>query len=125
MQGFIKLNSVIDPDFKRGRALNGARALNEEIRYILTLDNNFAPYLVDTARWEKKTATTPLCGFKDDGEELKRELQKTAAQKCAQLELMLGQIANFATVISHNTITTLSTSLKDIRPSFVNTMAFR
>ena len=31
MQGFIKLDSVTDPDSKHGRALNGAKALNEEI----------------------------------------------------------------------------------------------
>ena len=88
--------------------------MRQNLTFILTLDNNFAPYLVDMARWEKKTATTHLHGFTEDCEELKRELRKTAAQKCAQLELMLGQIANYATVISGNTITKLSTSLSDI-----------
>jgi len=54
------------------------------------LDANFARYLIDGTTWERKTTARPLRGFTNDAGENGR----TAAQKVAQLELMLGQISN-------------------------------
>ena len=81
---------------------------------MLSLDPNFAEFLVDGRTWEKKTANNPLRGFVDDGETVPATKRKTASQKVAQLELMLGQIANFCPVISRNTIVKQSTSIPGI-----------
>jgi hypothetical protein len=86
----------------------------QNLLYILSLDHNFAPFLVDGFTWEKKTAAAPNRGLQNDDEAVAQERRKTAAQKVVQLELMLGQIANFCSVISRNTIVKQSTSLNDI-----------
>ena len=77
--------------------------------YILSLDPSFATFLLPTTTWLKKTRTNPLRGFTDDVEGTAGG--RTAAQKVAHLDLMLGQIANFCPVISRNTITKNSTSI--------------
>ena len=76
--------------------------------YILSLDEKFTPYLSETCTWQARTKANPYRGFNDtrDGD--------TRQQKTATLELMLGQIANFAPVISRNTIVKSSTSLPKI-----------
>ena len=43
-----------------------------------------------------------------------RDSHRTAAQKVAQLDLLLGQIANFCPIISRNTIVKNSTSIESI-----------
>ena len=43
-------------------------------------------------------------GFTDDPQSVPAGARQTAVQENAKLELMLGQIANFATIISRNTI---------------------
>ena len=35
--------------------------------YILTLDTNFADFLVESFVWGKRTTANPLCGFTEDG----------------------------------------------------------
>ena len=82
--------------------------------YILPLDNNFAPFLVDGVTWSKKSTVIPARGFTDDDDTVPEARRRTAAQKCAHLELMLRQIANYATIISRNTIVKSSTSLNSI-----------
>ena len=77
--------------------------------YTLSLDTQFAPFLVDGATWLKKTKANPLRGFTDDGSSANPRL--TAQQKVNMLELMLGQIANYCPVISRNTIVKNSTSV--------------
>ena len=52
--------------------------------------------------------------FANDGAGVDAADRKTAAEKVSSLELMLGQIANFCTVILRNMIVKNSTSLKDI-----------
>lgn len=86
----------------------------QNLQYTLSLDNNFAPFLVDGTKWTKKTSTTPLRGFSNDGEDEPEASRRTAAQKVTHLELMLGQIANFCPVISRNTIVKNSTCMNDI-----------
>lgn len=41
-------------------------AWRQNLLYTLSLDSNFAPFLVDGFTWLKKTATVPLRGFTDD-----------------------------------------------------------
>ena len=80
--------------------------------YTLSLDKSFAPYLKNGVTWLKHSSTNPTRGFTDDGTEVSNA--QTKEDKCATLNLMLGQIANFATVISRNQIVKSSISLNDI-----------
>jgi hypothetical protein len=77
--------------------------------YILSLDDKFTANLDENVTWGKRTRTQPNRGFTNSGDG-----GPTAAQKTTKLELMLGQIANFAPVISRNTIVKSSTSLPNI-----------
>ena len=79
----------------------------QNLEYTLSLDANFAKFLGKDTTWQKKYSLNPLRGFTDDGE-------LTAVQRSAQLDLMLGQIANYCPVISRNTIVKNSTSLAQI-----------
>ena len=79
--------------------------------YTLSLDSNFAPFLVEGITWGKKTKTEPLRGFTDDGEDVAEASRLTAQQKVNFLELMLGQIANYCPIISRNTLVKNSTSI--------------
>ena len=92
--------------------LNSFKNWKENLVYTLSLDKSFAPYLKDGVTWGKQTSTTPLRGFTDDGDEVPDK--KTKEDKCTTLNLMLGQIANYATVISRNQIIKSSVSLNDI-----------
>ena len=91
-----------------------SEAWRQNLQYTLSLDPNFAGFLVDGFMWLKKSATTPLKGFTDDGDNIPEAKRCTAAQKVTQLELMLGQVANFCPVISRNTIVKNSTSFTNI-----------
>lgn len=81
--------------------------------YTLSQDPNFACFLIPSAKWEKKGRKNPKRGFTNDttGEEVSR---RTAEQKVTHLELMLGQIANYCTVISAKTIINNSTSIDSV-----------
>ena len=70
-------------------------AWRQNLIYILSLDANFAPFLADNFVWTKKSTTTPTRGLAADGNNVAEDARKTAAQKLVQLELMLGQIANY------------------------------
>ena len=83
-------------------------AWRHNLQYTLSLDPNFAPYLIDGVTWSKKTTTAPLRGLEDDAEPIPEAQRRTA------LELLLGQIANYCPVISRNTIVNNSTSLSTI-----------
>jgi hypothetical protein len=68
--------------------------IGDKICCTLSLDTNFAPFLADDFRWQKKTAASPNRGLRDDAAPIPENQRKSAIQKNAQLELMLGQIAN-------------------------------
>ena len=89
-------------------------AWRQNIQYTISLDPNFADFLNDQARWQKKSPTSPTRGFTDDGEDVPTARRRTAQQKCTHLDLMLGQIANFCPIISRHTIVKNSTSLTSI-----------
>ena len=72
--------------------------------YILGLEEKFQPLLEQNLTWKKASKGCRNRGFTGKG----------AATKAANLELMLGQIANFAPVISRKTIVKHSTSLKSV-----------
>ena len=86
----------------------------QNLQYILSLDPNFAAFLLEDTTWLRKTSSSPLQGFKNDGEDVLAANRRTAAQKVSHLELMLGQIANYCPVISRNIIVKNSTSVNGI-----------
>ena len=100
-------------------------AWRQNLQYTLSLDPNFAGFLVDDVTWLKKTNAQPLRGFQNDGEDVAEANRRTAAQKCTHLELMLGQIANYCQVISRNTIVKNSTSIKSIWQSIRSHYGFQ
>ena len=83
----------------------------QNLKYTLSLDANFAQFLVEGVTWLKKSRDNPLRGFIDDGQNDQADRRHTAQQKVTQLELMLGQIANFCPVISRITIVRNATSV--------------
>ncbi len=90
-------------------------AWRHNLQYTLSLDPNFAPYLIDGVTWSKKTTTAPLRGLEDDAEPIPEAQRRTAAQKATQLELLLGQIANYLPCyLSQHYIVKNSTSLSTI-----------
>ena len=84
--------------------INSFENWRQNLQYVLSLDANFAPFLIDGTTWQKKTRAHPHRGLDDDAAPVAEARRKTAAQKVTQLELMLGQIANYCPVISRNSI---------------------
>ena len=98
----------------KNETLNSFTNWKENLLYTLSLDSNFSPFLVDGFSWLKKSAATPTRGLTNDGESVPVSQRLTDVQKNTKLDLMLGQIANYATIISRNSIVKNSTSLNDI-----------
>ena len=98
----------------RNETITTFEAWRQNLQYTLSLDPNFARFLVDGFTWQKKTNATPLRGLTDDGGDVAEAARRTAAQKCTHLELMLGQIANYCPIISRNSIVKNSTSVKGV-----------
>ena len=89
-------------------------AWRQNLQYILSLDPNFASFLLEDTTWLRKSSSSPLRGLENDGEDVLEANRRTAAQKVTRLELMLGQIANYCLVISRNIIVKNSTSVNGI-----------
>ena len=95
------------------------------MEYTLSLDANFAPFLVHGVTWQKKTNANPLRGFNDDGENVAEARRRTAATKVNHLELLLGQIANYAPVIARSAIVKNSTSIPSVWQSLRQHYSFQ
>ena len=89
-------------------------AWRQNLMYTLSLDTSFTPYIKKDASWKKYRKADPNRDFVDDGAAVAEAIRKTAEQKVYALEMMLGQIANYAPIINRNTITKHSTSLKSL-----------
>ena len=98
----------------KNETITSFEAWRQNLQYTLSLDTNFAIFLIEDSTWLKKTKDTPLRGFTDDGVDIAENKRKTAQQKVVHLDLMLGQIANFCPVISRNAIVKTSTSISQI-----------
>ena len=94
--------------------LDSFRNWKENLIYILSLDSNFSPFLAEGATWLKTSSANPTRGLQDDPESVPASGRKTAVQKCTHLDLILGQIANNATIICRSTIVQNCTYLNDI-----------
>ena len=90
-------------------------AWKDNLLYIFSQEPKFTPFLVDGYKWEKYSSSDPNRGFTDDttaANDPPTGLKKE--DKVKNLNLFLGQIANYATIISRNQIVRNSTSLQDI-----------
>ncbi len=88
----------------KDETVNSFENWKANLMYILSLDNNFSAFLADGFVWQKKTAANPNRGLVGDGEDIPVAERRTAAQKTAQLDMMLGFIANYCSVIARNSI---------------------
>ena len=70
----------------RNEAVNSFENWYQNLLYTLSLDRNFARFLVTGVTWLKKTKEAPLRGFVADEATITGGL--TAQQKCNMLELM-------------------------------------
>ncbi len=95
----------------RKETINSFKVWKNNLIYVLSQDENFLPFLSEDATWEKKSSTNPLRGFDDDGAGVPVAKRLTAVTKNARLEMMLGQITNYCTVIA-GSIILKATSLK-------------
>ena len=79
------------------------------MKYHLSLNNEFAAFIGDTATWSKKSVANR--GFIDDVEPIPETDRRTAVQKNILLERMLGIIAQFSPSLLRDDILKKSTSL--------------
>ena len=99
----------------KNETINTFDSWKQNLVYSLSCDGKFAQFLADGTTWQKRTrANAQTRGFTNDGDEVEEGLRRTGQQKCIELELMLGQIANFCPVIARNSIVKDSTSLPQI-----------
>ena len=91
--------------------LNSFESWRNNLIYVLNQDQNFSPFLLSTATWEKKSRTRNTRGLRPDVD-LNVQGSKNAASKVIDLEMMLGMISNYAPIISRHQIINNSTSLE-------------
>ena len=70
----------------KNETITSFEAWRQNLQYTLSLDPNFASYLLEDSTWLKKTSTTTLRGFTDDTEPIPEASRRTAAQKLTHLE---------------------------------------
>jgi hypothetical protein len=95
-------------------SINTYESWKQNLIYVLSLDKHFSPYLEPNKVWKKKSKAAPLRGFVDDGTAVAEADCRTAIQKVATLELLLGQVANYCPIISHIALVRNSTCMGDI-----------
>ena len=100
-------------------------AWRQNLTYSLSLDPLFAPFMLDNVSWLRKTNANPTRGLEDDAAPVPENKRLTAVQKVQHLELMLGQIANYAPILSRNTIIGNSTSLASVWQSIRQHFGFQ
>ncbi len=98
-------------ELTRVETITSFNAWKDQFLYVLSFNTNFARFLAPNATWLKATTANPHRGLTDD---TAGENRVTKEDKLKQLDLFLGQIANYAPIISRNQITKNSTSLTDI-----------
>lgn len=93
-------------------SISDFEAWKNNLVYTISLDPNFAPYLLEGSSWLKYNKATPLRGLV--GDDAGSPNAKTGEQKLTHLEQMLGQVANYCPVISRNALIKNSTSIKSV-----------
>ena len=97
---------------RESETLNSFIVWRENLKYILSLDDNFDIFLQPGATWQKSSGGAAR-GLTDDPGTVTVN-RRTKEKKCIHLNLFLGQIANFATIVSRNEIVNNSTCLADV-----------
>ena len=97
----------------KNETITSFESWRQNLLYILSLDRNFAPFLVEGVSWKKKSKSDTTRGLEDDPN-WDEDNGLTKEQKVNYLELMLGQIANYCPVISRNIIIKNSISIESI-----------
>ena len=98
----------------RNETITSFEHWRQNLIYVLTLDPLFAPFLADGTTWQRKTAGNRNRGLQDDVAPVPAEYRRTAVEKNASLDVMLGQIANACPVIARIAIVKQSTSVNSI-----------
>ena len=88
-------------------------AWKNNLIFTLSLDKVNSQFLKADATWAKESRNTQHRGLADDPDTVAADARMTAAQKASALQIMLGQIANYAP-INRASIVKQSTSLKDV-----------
>ena len=107
-----KLRAPKPEKLKEEETLSSFESWKGNLEYYLALDENFAEFLDEDFVWEPKSkdAYRGMTDIKaEDG-----STTKSAAQRSKFLDICLGQIAGYATVISRATITRDCCSMKEI-----------
>ena len=107
-------NKMVVPkcwQLKESETLNSYVVWQENVVYTLSLDDNFDIFLQPGMQW--LSSTTPARGLTDDPPTMEIN-SRTKEKKVIHLGLMLGQIANWATVVSRREIIDNSTCLEDV-----------
>ncbi len=81
--------------------------------FSLNIDDAYKPFLKEDATWGRLTKASPNRGLIDDADTVDEARRLTATQKVTNLNMMLGQIANFAP-INRSSIIRNSTCLNDV-----------
>ena len=89
--------------------ITGFASWKQNIRYNISLNNNWAPFLEPAYTWSKKSVTNR--GLVSDGDGVDENRRKTAVQKCIQLDRMIGYVAQYSPSLLYNDIVNRSTSL--------------
>jgi len=61
--------------------ITSLEAWENNLKYILSLDSNFADFLTDGTSWGKKMNASPLRDFSNDNKSVPAPRRRTAAQK--------------------------------------------
>ena len=78
--------------------VNSIKVWKDNLIFILSEDSKFAELLKPDTTWQKKSKSFPNRGFTNTS------CSQTAQQNVVVLERILGQIANYCMIISHNSI---------------------
>ena len=80
--------------------------------FLLSLDSNFTPFLLDGINQAEKSVFSLLQDFPDDDAETQNV--RTEQHEVTHVELMFGQISRFCPVISRSDIVKNSPSLASV-----------
>jgi hypothetical protein len=70
--------------------VNSFENWRQNLLYTLSLDPQFAPFLVAGSTWEKKIRASQFRGFVNDAYPIAEENRRTREQTLSMVELMLG-----------------------------------
>ena len=106
-----KIKSPRPRELEENETFSSFECWKGTLEYYLGLDDRFAEFLDETFTWKPK-GVSPNRGLEDI--KLENDVTITAAKRAKYLDIFLGQIACYATVISRETIVRDCRSMKEI-----------